>query len=99
MKDLEKYIADWRPESINESHDIDQAWLDNEKPVQTADGRNAVVLDIDISQVPNIIKGQVNDNGKMCDYEWEDDGTCKRATDDKGNPKKPDDGDKLVKAI
>ena len=33
------------------------------------------------------------------EYEWEDNGTCKKAIDQYGNPKKPDDADKLVKAI
>ena len=92
MKDLEQFI-------LEQARQIDQAWLDNEKPVMTADGRTAVVLDINISKVPNVIKGQVKDGDKMCDYEWDDTGICLKATDEHGNPVKPDDGDKLVKAL
>lgn len=92
MKDLEQFIQE-------SQKSIDQSWLDNEKPVQTADGRTAVVLDIDLSKVPNIIKGQVKIDDKMCDYEWDDTGECIKATDVHGNPQKPDDGDRLVKAI
>ena len=93
MKDLEQFLLE------QQNKPIDSAWLDNEKPVQTADGRTAVVLDIDMSKVPNVIKGQVKDVDKMCDYEWNDDGECIKATDEHGNPQKPSDKDKLVKAL
>ena len=92
MKGLEQFITE-------QARKIDQAWLDNEKPVMTADGRTAVVLDIDISKVPNIIKGQVKDGDKMCDYEWDDTGKCTYASDEHGNPQKPSDKDDLVKAL
>lgn len=78
---------------------IDSWWLDNEKPVQTKDRRPAVVLDINISKVPNIIKGKVKNGDKMSDYEWNDDGTCIKATDELGNPQKPSENDNLVKGI
>ena len=86
-------------EFVNESvgSPIDDNWLDNEKPVQTKDGRPAVILDIDISKVPNVIKGQVKNGDKMSDYEWNDDGTCIKATDERGNPQKPNSDDTLVK--
>lgn len=84
---------------INESigSPIDAAWIDNENPVQTKDGRIAVVLDIDISKVPNVLKGQVKNGVNMTDYEWNDDGTCISATDERGNPIRPADEDTLVK--
>ena len=93
MKDLTQFILE------QQNKPIDQAWLDNEKPVMTADGRPAVILDIDMSDVPNKLKGQVKVGDKMCDYEWIDDGTCTIATDEHGNPQKPSDKDKLVKAL
>lgn len=99
MKDLEQFISEWAPLNEGKNKPIDSAWLDNEKPVKTADGRTAVVLDIDMSKMPNVIKGQVKDGDKMCDYEWNDDGTCIYASDQHGNPQKPNDGDKLVKAL
>ena len=77
---------------------IDDAWLDNSKPVQTADGRQAIVTNIDMSNVPNIIKGQVKIGNHLFDYEWEDDGTCIKPTDPHPNPKKPEENDNLVKA-
>lgn len=76
---------------------IDDNWLNNEKPVQTKDGRTAVIFDIDISVVPNVIKGQVQNDDKMSDYEWDDTGRCIKATDKLGNPQRPTDNDKLVK--
>ena len=51
-----------------------------------------------MSNVPNIIKGQVKIGNHLFDYEWEDDGTCIKATDRYGNPKKPEENDNLVKA-
>lgn len=90
-KNLDEYVV----ESVGSP--IDDNWLDNEKPVQTKDGRTAVVLDIDISKVPNVIKGQVKNGDVMSDYEWNDDGTCTYATDEHGNPLKPSDNDALVK--
>lgn len=82
---------------LESSQQIDSTWLDNEKPVKTRDGRQAIVLDIDISKVPNIIKGQVKVGDKMCDYEWDDTGKCLRASDERGNPQRPSDKDTLVK--
>lgn len=78
---------------------IDDQWLNDEKPVMTKDGRQAIVLDIDMKEVPNIIKGQVKIEDKMADYEWTDAGVCLKALDRMGNPKKPVEGDNLVKAI
>lgn len=78
---------------------IDDDWLNNEKPVETADGRQVIVTKIDISKVPNIIKGQVKMKEELFEYEWQDDGTCIKALDQMGNPKKPDDADKLTKKI
>lgn len=93
MKNLEDYVYE------NIGQPIDDNWLDNEKPVQTKDGRIAVVLDVDISKVPNVIIGQVKNDNVMTDYKWSDDGTCIYATDKHGNPYKPSDDDMLVKGM
>lgn len=87
-------------ESLNESkgEDIDEQWLNDEKPVMTHDGRQVIITKIDYEQVPNIIHGQVKMKEKLFDYEWNDDGMCTKAVDQMGNPKKPDEADKLVKA-
>jgi hypothetical protein len=34
---------------------IDDQWLNDEKPVMTKDGRQAIVKSIDMDEVPNII--------------------------------------------
>lgn len=78
---------------------IDDQWLQDEKPVMTDNGLQVIITEIDIKQVPNIIKGKVKIKNDLFDYEWEDNGTCIKAIDQYGNPKKPDNGDKLVKAI
>lgn len=78
---------------------IDDQWLNDEKPVMTKDGRQAIVKSIDMDEVPNIVKGVVKWNDDLLEYEWLDDGTCKKALDRLGNPKKPDESDNLVKAI
>lgn len=87
-------------EMINEvlGEPIDDQWLNDEKPVMTKDKRQAIITDRDMSQVPNILKGQVKIQNRMFDYEWEDSGKCITAQDQFGNPKKPEDGDDLVKA-
>lgn len=86
-------------ETTNQNESIDQQWLNDDKPVKTADGKSAIILDIDLSEVPNIIKGQVKLGTKLLDYEWEDNGKCLKATDQYGNPKKPTENDDLVKDI
>ena len=78
---------------------IDEQWLNDENPVMTKDGRQVIITEIDLKEVPNIIKGQVKMKTKLFDYEWLDDGTCSKALDQLGNPKKPDDADTLVKAV
>ena len=77
---------------------IDEQWLNDEKPVMTKDGRQVIVTEIDMKEVPNIIHGQVKMKNKLFDYEWLDDGTCQKALDQLGNPKKPEEADNLVKA-
>lgn len=88
-------------EIVNESkgQPIDDQWLNDEKPVMTKDGRQAIILDINFKEVPNIIKGQVKIKNELFDYEWLDDGTCIKALDRFGNPKKTSQTDNLVKAI
>ena len=78
---------------------IDDQWLNDEKPVMTKDGRPAIIKTVDMDEVPNVIKGAVKWKDQLLDYEWLDDGTCRKALDILGNPKKPDESDKLVKAI
>lgn len=83
----------------NKQEPIDDQWINDENPVKTADGRQAIITDIDMKEVPNIIKGQVKFQTKLLDYEWQDNGICIKATDQYGNPKKPSEADNLVKEI
>ena len=79
---------------------IDMQWINDEKPVITKDGRQVLVTNVDISEVPNIIHGKVKmKDGKLQDYEWNDIGVCLKAIDNFGNPKMADSSDNLVKAI
>ena len=78
---------------------IDDQWLNDEKPVMTKDGRQVLITEIDLKEVPNIIKGKVKMKDDVYDYEWTDDGICKKAVDHMGNPKMPTQSDNLVKAI
>ena len=93
-----RFITEYQ--SLNEAkgEDIDEQWLNDEKPVMTHDGRQVIITKIDYEQIPNIIYGQVKMKEKLFDYEWNDDGMCTKAVDQMGNPKKPDEADKLVKA-
>ena len=93
MKTLQDYILEHKGDPI------DEQWLNDENPVMTANGRQVIITKIDYEEVPNIIHGQVKIKDKLFEYEWMDDGTCQKATDQYGNPKQPDEGDKLVKAI
>ena len=92
MKDIKTYILETKGDPI------DDQWLNDERPVMTKDGRQVIVTEIDLKEVPNIIKGKVKMKNELYDYEWEDNGTCITATDNIGNPKKPDENDNLVKA-
>ena len=78
---------------------IDDQWLNDEKPVMTKDGRQVIITEIDLKEVPNIIKGKVKMKNDLFDYEWSDDGICQKSVDQYGNGKKPVDADNLVKAI
>ena len=93
MKDLQTYILETKGDSI------DDQWLNDEKPVMTKDGRQKKKKKIDLDEVPNIIHGKVKIKNDLVDYEWLDDGTCQKAIDQYGNPKKPVESDNLVKAI
>lgn len=88
-------------EIINEAKgdNIDEQWLNDNKPVMTSDGRQAIITKVDYSVVPNVIYGQVKMKEKLFEYEWNDMGLCTKALDQMGNPKKPDEADKLVKAV
>ena len=94
MKSLSEYL-------LNEKagDEIDDQWLNDENPVMTKDGRQVIVVKVDMKEVPNIIHGKVKMKEKLFDYEWYEDGTCTKALDQIGNPKKPDDSDVLVKGI
>ena len=92
MKNLSEFINEMKGDVI------DDQWINDEKPVMTKDGRQVIITSVDLKEVPNIIKGKVKMNKKLFDYEWMDDGTCQKALDKYGNPKKPDLSDKLVKA-
>jgi len=93
MKKITDYINE------NKGDAIDMQWLNDEKPVQTKDGRQVIVTSVDMKEVPNIIHGQVKMKDKLFEYEWLEDGICQKALDQFGNPKKADGADKLVKAI
>ena len=56
MQTLTEYIK-----QVNEvlGQPIDDQWIDNEKPVMTKDKRQVIIIDRDMSKVPNILKGQV----------------------------------------
>ena len=93
MKRLSTYLLEMKGDAI------DDQWLNDEKPVMTKDGRQVIITSIDLKEVPNIIHGHVKMKDKLFEYEWLDDGTCQKAVDQLGNPKKTVDADNLVKAI
>ena len=93
MKKLSDFIIEHKGDAI------DEQWLNDEKPVMTADGKQVIITKIDYEEVPNVIHGSVKIKDKLFEFEWLEDGTCQKSLDRYGNPKQPDDNDKLVKAI
>lgn len=93
MKSITDYILEAKGDTI------DEQWLNDERPVMTADGKQVIITKIDYDEVPNVIHGSVKIKDKLFEFEWLDDGTCQKALDQFGNPKQPSDNDKLVKAI
>ena len=93
MKKFTTYILETKGDPI------DEQWINDERPVMTKDGKQVIITKVDYEEVPNIIHGSVKIKDKLFEYEWMDDGTCQKATDQYGNPKQPDENDKLVKAI
>lgn len=86
---------------INEQQNkpIDDKWLNDEKPVKTKSGNQVIITKIDMEQVPNIIYGKVKFGEELFEYEWDENGICQKALDQRGNPKKPTENDNLVKAM
>ena len=101
MKTLQNYISEkkYNFDTILEQKGdpIDDQWVQDENPVMTKDGRQVIITKINYEEVPNIFIGKVKMNSKLFEYEWLDDGTCQKALDQYGNPKKPDVSDNLVK--
>lgn len=91
MKKFSEFINEQRGEPI------DRQWLDDEKPVQTKGGNQAIIIKIDMSEVPNVIIGKVKYKEDLFEFEWDENGFCTKATDQRGNPKKPEESDNLVK--
>lgn len=91
MKTLRQKFYEAKGDPINDQ------WINDERPVMTADGRQVIVTKIDMKEVPNIIHGKVKMKEELFDYQWEDNGKCIKAVDQIGNPKRPDQSDKLVK--
>jgi hypothetical protein len=94
MKHIKDYIINER-----KGDQIDEQWLNDEKPVMTKDGRQVIILKVNFENVPNVIIGQVKMEDKLFDYEWLDNGICIKAVDRFGNPKRTSQDDILVKAI
>ena len=93
MKTLSDFVLEHKGDRI------DDQWLNDEKPVMTKDGRQVIILSVNMKEIPNVIKGQVKHDDELVEYEWLDTGVCVKALDRMGNPKKPSEGDTLVKAI
>ena len=53
MKKLSDYILEVKGDLI------DDQWIQDEKPVQTKDGRQVIITKINYEEVPNIIIGEV----------------------------------------
>ena len=62
MKDIKTYILETKGDPI------DDQWLNDERPVMTKDGRQVIVTEIDLKEVPNIIKGKVKMKNELYDY-------------------------------
>lgn len=78
---------------------IDDQWLNDEKPVMTKNGKQVMIVKIDREQVPNIIIGNVKFGEEVIEYQWDENGLCIKAQDQRGIPKKTTENDTLVKAI
>lgn len=99
MKTLNQLVSEQLINEV-EGTNIDQYWLDNNKPVQTQSGVQVKIINIDYSHVPNIITGELNINNKKQIWKWYDTGECIESTDKFGNKSKSNqERDKLVKAI
>lgn len=103
MKTLSEYIeqsskVSSSDEYIQEANQpIDDQWLNDEKPVRTKDGKQVIITKIDMEEVPNVIHGKVKIGEELFDFEWNENGECIKALDQRGNPKAPTEGDFLVK--
>jgi len=94
MKTLQDYILEHKGDPI------DEQWINDERPVMTKDGKQVMITKVDLSEVPNLIHGKVKlQNNKVVEYIWNDKGVCVKATDQFGNPKRPEENDTLVRAI
>ena len=51
MKTLKERLNEVKGENITSQ------WINDEKPIMTRDGRQAIILKVDMSEVPNILVG------------------------------------------
>lgn len=84
-------------ESKRDPNMIDMEWIDNDRPVITADGYEAKIDRVDMSEVPNQLIGKVYFNNGPQDWVWDETGKCLQCKDEHGNPFKPGDKEVLLK--
>lgn len=78
---------------------IDMEWIDNDGAVITADGYEAKIDRVDMSEVPNQLIGKVYYNNGPQDWIWDETGKCLQCKDEHGNPFRPSEKEMLLKNL
>ena len=94
-----KKLIDVLRESQNKNSDsLDMDWINNDKPVITKGGYEAKIDDVDMTKIPNQLKGHVyTENGEIDGWVWDETGKCIQCKDKYGNGYRPGDEETLLK--
>lgn len=86
---------------VNEMPDpnkLDMDWINNNRAVITKLGIEAKIDDIDMTKIPNQLKGKVYyETGEVDGWIWDETGKCIQCKDKYGNGYRPGDEETLLK--
>lgn len=83
---------------VANSDKLDMDWINNDRPVITKSGHEAKIDDVDMTHIPNQLKGKVYyETGEVDGWIWDETGKCIQCKDKYGNGYRPGEEETLLK--
>lgn len=96
MKRLTDIIRENQDKKNPDSLDMD--WINDDGPVITKGGYEAKIDDVDMTKIPNQLKGHVyTSDGEIDGWIWDETGKCIQCKNKFGNGYRPGDEETLLK--